>query len=264
MSQLRAVADGVLVATSRRMSTTSTVITDGREALLIDPAWMPDELESLAAELARRQLAVIGGFATHAHHDHLLWHPGFGQVPRWASAATAALASAERGALVEQLGPDFPPELVDLMGRVSGVDAELPAVPSGIEVELIVHNGHAPGHTALWLPRSRVLVAGDMLSDIELPLPFCPDDVDAYVDALDALAPFAAQASVVIPGHGTVGGDAMARLDADRRYINDMRARGESDDPRVHNPGMAAEHAHMRELVRGANRERDGHPFTVR
>lgn len=77
------VAPGVFVATSRVMSTTSTVVVDAGQALLIDPAWMPDELEALASELRGRELEVIGGFATHAHHDHLLWHPDFGDAPRW-------------------------------------------------------------------------------------------------------------------------------------------------------------------------------------
>ena len=53
------------------MSTTSTVIV-GRagDALLVDPAWMPDELASLSAAFVARGLRVVGGFATHAHHDH--------------------------------------------------------------------------------------------------------------------------------------------------------------------------------------------------
>jgi glyoxylase-like metal-dependent hydrolase (beta-lactamase superfamily II) len=221
------VAAGVFVTTSRKMLTTSTILVGGGEAVLIDSAWLPDELDALAATIADRGLRVIGGFATHAHHDHLLWHPGFGPAPRWASAKTAELATDERAALVEYLGPSFPSELTDLMGRVRGVDAAIPAdsVPSGFEVELVIHDGHAPGHTAVWLTRQRVLIAGDMLSDVELPLPFDPDDLSAYFEGLDRLAPFAEAAEVVIPGHGHVGNDARARLDADRRYIDDEGGR---------------------------------------
>src|SRR6478609_3363975 len=144
------VADGVLVATSRVMSTTSTVLCRDGEALLIDPAWKPDELDALADELDARGIRAIGGFATHAHHDHLLWHPRFGSAPRWASAATAALARDERDALVAALGGDFPEPLVELMGVVEDVDAAIPpsSVPRGFVPELVVHDGHAPGHTA--------------------------------------------------------------------------------------------------------------------
>lgn len=251
MTRLREVAPGMLVATSRRMSTNSTLLVGGSDVLLIDPAWLPDELEGLAVGIRQRSLRVIGGFATHAHHDHLLWHPAFGAAPRWASKGTAHLATLERQTLIDSLGSGFPEHLVDLMGRVHAVGESIPqeSVPDGFEIELIVHDGHAPGHAALWLPEQRVLVAGDMLSDIELPLPFHPDDLPAYMDALDRLAPYAERATIVVPGHGHVGGDPLARLDADRGYIEEMVRHGASDDPRARNPGMAEAHAHMKELV---------------
>lgn len=247
----REVASRTFVATSRRMITNTTALVGNGTVLLIDPGWLPEELDVLACALDSDGLLVIGGFATHAHHDHLLWHPGLGSAPRYASHRTAEFAVSERAALVEHLGADFPSSLVELMGRVTGVD-EIPdaSVPDGFEVEAIVHDGHAPGHTALWLPRQRVLIAGDMLSDVELPLPFHPDDLGSYVEALDRLASYADMADVVIPGHGHVGHDARTRLDADRRYIDDMLGRGASDDTRVANPGMAEEYEHMQHLVR--------------
>jgi glyoxylase-like metal-dependent hydrolase (beta-lactamase superfamily II) len=250
MRAFQEVAAGVLVATSRRMSTTSTVLASGGEALLIDPAWMPDELDALAASLDRRDLRVVGGFSTHAHQDHLLWHPGFGNAPRWASPRTAQLARSERATLVEYLGPDFPTRLADLMGRVQGTEAiPCASVPAGFHPELIVHNGHAPGHTALWLSEQRVLIAGDMLSDIELPLPFYPDDLPSYLEALDVLAVHAQHALVVIPGHGSPGTDALARVDADRRVLDDLIRGREPDDRRLADPGTQEALAHLREMV---------------
>jgi len=254
MRELIEVADGVLVATSAVMSTTSTVLVAGDEALLIDPCWLPSELDGLADALDARTLTVVGGFATHAHHDHLLWHERFGTAPRWASRATASLARDERAVLLASLGETFPRLLADLMGRVEGVDAVIPpeSVPRGFAPELVVHDGHAPGHTAVWLPEQRVLVAGDMLSDHELPLPFWPDDLESYVAALDLLAPYAARAAVVIPGHGTPGGDALARLDADRRYLDDVVAGRVPADPRMAHAGMDEEYEHLKRMVAGA------------
>ena len=59
-ASLEEIAPGVLVVTSRRMSTTSTVIV-GRagDALLVDPAWMPDELESLSAAASALRAASV-------------------------------------------------------------------------------------------------------------------------------------------------------------------------------------------------------------
>lgn len=248
--RLHEVTPGVLVATSSIMATNTTVLTDGHEALVVDPSWTPDELDSLASQLRERCLRVIGGFATHAHHDHLLWHPDLGAAPRLASPRTAALAREERDGLQQALGPSFPPDLKDLMGRVEPTE-RMPehCVPDGLTVELLIHDGHAPGHTALWLPRRGVLIAGDMLSDVEVPLPFWPDDVPAYRRGLELLSEAASVARYVIPGHGTVGTDAAGRLRADETLLRNAADDVEQpDDPRLHDPTMRGYYDRLREL----------------
>lgn len=240
------------------MSTTSTVVVaaDGRSVLLVDPAWLPDDLAALGSSMRSHGFDVVAGFATHAHHDHLLWHPDLGDVPRWASPRTAELAATFRAELVAALGPGWPEPLVDLLGRVRPAVAapdgttSIPLLPPGLDAELLVHDGHCSGHTAVWLPRTRTLLAGDMLSDVELPLPLDPDDLPAYLAALDRLAPLAARADVVVPGHGSPGTDAARRLDADRRYLDALLAGQEPDDPRIAHPGMAQVHARVAALAR--------------
>jgi glyoxylase-like metal-dependent hydrolase (beta-lactamase superfamily II) len=110
------------VTTSRRDSTTSTIVVADDAALLVDPAWDPDELDWIATDLAAAGITVAAGFATHAHHDHVLWHPGFGDGPRLASAQVAHDAAEHRALLVAALGPDWPAELGDLVGRLVGRD----------------------------------------------------------------------------------------------------------------------------------------------
>jgi glyoxylase-like metal-dependent hydrolase (beta-lactamase superfamily II) len=88
-----------------------------------------------------------------------------------------------------------------------------------------------------------------MLSDLELPLPFDPDDLPSYLVALDLLAPYAGQAELVIPGHGTPGFDAVARLDADRRYLDDVIAGRAPTDARLANPGMPEEYERLAAMV---------------
>ncbi|GMA23063.1 hypothetical protein GCM10025864_08220 [Luteimicrobium album] len=112
-----------------------------------------------------------------------------------------------------------------------------------------MHDAHAPGHAAVWLSGARVLLAGDMLSDVELPLPFDPDDLPAYLAGLDRLAPYVARARVVVPGHGRPTSDGAARLDADRRYLDALLAGRAPEDPRRANPGMAEVHARLTALA---------------
>jgi glyoxylase-like metal-dependent hydrolase (beta-lactamase superfamily II) len=242
------VAGNVFVATSRQDVTTSTLVVEGSDVLLVDPAWQPDELQQLAGLVTERGWTVTAGVATHAHHDHVLWHPDFGTAPRFASPTTCQLADEHRAELLAGLGDDWPAELATLVGRLTPADAAV--VPFTEPVELVEHDGHAPGHCAVWLPRRQVLLAGDMLSDVELPLPLRPDDPAAYLAGLDRLAPYVARARVLIPGHGHPTTQPMARLDADRQYFHDLRTTGDSGDPRRHNPGMRAVHERVAALVR--------------
>ncbi|WP_370544356.1 MBL fold metallo-hydrolase [Frondihabitans sp. VKM Ac-2883] len=239
----------MLVATSRRDSTTTTVVvgSNGRDCLLIDPAWEVDELASIADALASRGLTVTAGFSTHAHFDHLLWHPGFGNAPRWASAETARRARDDRPAILAELGA-WPAELLPLVGAVTATPGDrLPW--RGVDVQLIEHDAHVPGHTAVWVPSRGILVAGDMLSDIEPPLPFEPDSpispaadpLATYAAGLTALEPFARRAAIVIPGHGTPGKDPTARLTRDRHHIEALRSgRDPHDDRRPPAPATSS------------------------
>jgi len=245
------VADRVGVRTSRRELTTSTVIVSGPSALLVDPAWDPDELDRIADQLAAAGLDVSAGFATHAHQDHLLWHPRFGAAPRWASRATARAAADRRSELVAAMGPGWPAELGALVGRLRAAPGDV--LPwNGPEVRMIVHDGHTPGHTALWFAAPRVLIAGDMLSDVELPLPQ-ESGLAEYAAGLDALTAYVRQAVVVVPGHGhpAVGSaEPMRRWRADRRYIDALLAGRDPVDPRTALPGMRSAHAANLQLAR--------------
>ncbi|GIG32910.1 MBL fold metallo-hydrolase [Cellulomonas oligotrophica] len=275
--RLLRVADGVLVASSRTMSTTSTLLVTGGRGVLVDPAWWPDELSGIADDLDALDVRVTAGFSTHAHHDHLLWHPRFGAAPRWASTGTCAVATRDRAALLADLtaeGP-WPADLVERFGDVrplpggsaspqggaggSGGAGTVLRVPEpfgadGPDEDLlaVVHDAHAPGHAALWAPARGVLLVGDMLSDVEVPLPFDPDDVPAYLAGLDALAPWVARADVLVPGHGAPTHDPVARLDADRRYLDAVLGGRTPDDPRLADPAARADHARLIAIVAGS------------
>jgi hydroxyacylglutathione hydrolase len=237
VSTLRQVAPGVFVATSRNDTTNSVVVTasgtdDPGSVLLVDPAWDPDELGDIASELSRLGFTVAAGLSTHAHFDHLLWHPEFGEVPRWASRDTVALAIDNRAGLLRELGDGYPDDVLQLFARVEPFNQDVASPPlawAGQAIELIVHDGHIPGHTAAWIPGARVLIAGDMLSDLEPPLPDDTPGADAaialthYAAGIEALAPYVARAALVIPGHGNPTPDGMARLETDRRAVAALR-----------------------------------------
>lgn len=250
-SRLREVAPGVWVATSRRYATTSTVLLDGHGgAVVIDPAWDPDELAAIPADLTELGVGCVAGLATHEHYDHVMWHPDLGEVPRWATSGTVAHLSQERERLLAPLAEYLTPDLIAIAGRLAPLpDEHLPW--SGPVARCIVHDAHAPAHLALLVEGSAVLVAGDMLSDVELPMP-ATDDVtlERYSTGLDLLQDAVRQARIVIPGHGTPTTDLRARFDADRRYLDDIISGRASDDPRIEDPENADLHAANLERAR--------------
>jgi glyoxylase-like metal-dependent hydrolase (beta-lactamase superfamily II) len=93
--------------------------------------------------------------------------------------------------------------------------------------EIVEHQAHAIGHAAVLLADRGVLLAGDMLSDVLIPLldPRRPDQVGAYQTALDRLGEAASRVDVLVPGHGAVaeGPEVAARLAADRAYLDALR-----------------------------------------
>jgi len=128
---------------------------------------------------------VVAGFSTHPHWDHLLWHSRFGDVPRYATAAgahTAGEARERAQRMAAQSAPGIPLELIGLL-------TPLPADGGPVPGEIVEHQAHAIGHAAVLLADRGVLLAGDMLSDVLIPLfdPRRPDQVGAYETALDRL-----------------------------------------------------------------------------
>ena len=237
MERFREIAPGVLVATSELLTCTSTVVAAGDGGcLVIDPAVSVADLAALAADLDGAGLRPRAGFATHPHWDHVLWSRALGDVPRYAASAAVADAESRRRRLVSQAQDAAPGHDLELIGRLTALPADAARIPwDGPAAQVIVHNGHAPGHGAVFIPDAGVLVAGDMLSDIEIPLLDTPAD-DPLGDYRAGLQRLAAVPGVrwLVPGHGHIA-DADGfrhRLDADHRYL-DLLAAGEPfSDPR--------------------------------
>jgi glyoxylase-like metal-dependent hydrolase (beta-lactamase superfamily II) len=82
---LTEVADGVWIRQSAWVWTNSIVVRGEEGLILVDPGIDGAELNELADDLDRLGIPVVAGFCTHPHWDHLLWHPQFGDVPRYAT-----------------------------------------------------------------------------------------------------------------------------------------------------------------------------------
>src|SRR3954454_1970509 len=175
---LTEVADGVWVGQSEWVWTNSIAVRGEDGLVLIDPGITGSELDQLADDVDGLGIPVVAGFCTHPHWDHLLWHPRFGDVPRYATAAAAQLAGQAREraqAMAAESAEGIPLELVALL-------TPLPADGAAVPGEIVEHQAHAIGHASVLFADRGVLIAGDMLSDVLIPLldPRHPGQVDAF------------------------------------------------------------------------------------
>ena len=260
MQCLREITPGVLVATADAYTTTSTVVVaDDGGCLVIDPAVSVADLVALAADLAGAGLRPRAGFATHAHWDHVLWSRDLGDVPRYAAPGAVAAAGSGREEMITRVQEEAPGHDLDLFGRLAPLPAGTGPIPwDGPVAQVIVHNGHAPGHGAVFLPDVGVLVAGDMLSDIEIPL-LDTDASDPLGDYRAGLQLLGAVPGVrwLVPGHGHVAGagEYRRRLDADARYLHLLAAGQPFDDPRCTQPWLRDSHRRQLRSVAGLTDE---------
>jgi glyoxylase-like metal-dependent hydrolase (beta-lactamase superfamily II) len=240
---LRQVADGVLTHESEFLQSNAVVVQGRPGVLLIDAGILGSEMVAVANNLHELGQPVVAGFSTHPHWDHLLWHAKLGNAPRYGTAGCAAVIRAflSNAAWKDDIAEELPPEIevpLDLLGLITGLPAKVTQIPwDGPKVRIIEHRAHASGHAALLIEERRVLVAGDMLSDVLIPMLdlSAADPIEDYLAALRLLEGVAGDVDVFIPGHGSVGGaDQLgARIDQDRAYVHALRDADVVSDPRI-------------------------------
>jgi glyoxylase-like metal-dependent hydrolase (beta-lactamase superfamily II) len=226
-----------VVVTSRLWQTNATAIRRGEECLLIDSPYFPDELELLPALLAQAGFEPDGLLATHADYDHLLGRLAFPGLALGVGWPTAERLRAEPGAAQRELrNADAEHYVARPAPLALGQYQELP-VPGSIEIgdaELELHpaDGHSPDGTAFVARFAGLLVCGDYLSDVEIPLIASAGSLDDYRATLARLAPLVEAAETIVPGHGSPHDreTALRILDEDVDYL-DALAAGEERPP---------------------------------
>ncbi|MFF0699472.1 MBL fold metallo-hydrolase [Streptomyces tendae] len=241
---LTPVADGVLVHRSELLRNNTVVVQGEAGVLVVDPGLTTAEMGCLAEDLRQLGQPVVAGFATHPDWDHALWHAELGQVPRYGTARCSAYLRELRSeeGWKARVAEGLPPEIADEtplegFGLIVGLPAGAELIPwNGPEVRVIEHPAHAPGHAALLVEDRGVLVAGDMLSDLFVPmLDDTEHPVEDYLTGLRLLEKVADDVEVLVPGHGSVAlaDQVRVRIGQDREYLHALRDGRAPDDPRL-------------------------------
>jgi glyoxylase-like metal-dependent hydrolase (beta-lactamase superfamily II) len=205
------------------------------EAMLVDSPYFPDELEALPGLLAGAGFEPDALLATHADFDHLLGRLAFPGLALGLGEPSVERLHREPGAAQRDLRDHDARFYVERGAPLALGQVQTLPVPGSIElgeqeIELHPAEGHTPDGMALFARWCGVLVVGDYLSGVEIPMVVSLPD---YRATLARLSPLVEAAGTVVPGHGAPHDRerALRVLDEDADYL-DALERGD-EKPRL-------------------------------
>jgi glyoxylase-like metal-dependent hydrolase (beta-lactamase superfamily II) len=209
----------------------SVVLLDSEHTLIVDPGVLPSELDDLARLVRQAEPERTTIVFTHGHWDHVLGRPWWPEArvvahDRCAAEVARGIEKVRREAekLAAEHGEKWPKpfETFRVDDAASG-QRFLKLDPW----RLVLRDafGHCDSQMSIHLPELGLLIAADMLSDIEPPLLNAP--VPVYRQTLEILKPLADGGAfeALVPGHGAVAfgsQDVRARIDGDLAYLDTL------------------------------------------
>jgi glyoxylase-like metal-dependent hydrolase (beta-lactamase superfamily II) len=267
---MRAVAlhEDVIVFVSDIWQTTCTAVRGEDEGFVIDSPVYPEELRALPDVLEQAEFPVSGLLATHGDWDHLLGRLAFPGAALGAAESTVERLNTEIGQAQRRLRafdeehyvPERSPlglgslQALPVPGRLEvgtrgGPSAsereETPTPPADRELELLPADGHTRDGAAFWLPWARVLVCGDYLSPVEIPMISASSggSLAAYRATLARLSGLVDGAEWIVPGHGAPLNSRRASeiLREDDQYLAELQREPVKAHPPASRGGTAAQ-----------------------
>lgn len=225
--------DQLTVFQSALFQTNSAVIEGDGFVLVVDPTWLPQEVEEIArhARSIRASRALYLLF-THSDFDHILGYGAFPEATTIASQPFADNPNKERsvqavrawdGEYYVQRPYDIRYPETDIAAIRDGQELVL----GGTRLTFYGAPGHNPDGLFTVIEPHGILLAGDYLSDIEFP--YIYQSSTAYEETLGKLDVILDRHAirVLVPGHGQVATDQGQMRERQRRsfgYIGEMRA----------------------------------------
>ncbi len=180
------------------------------EVFVVDSPILPDELEALPALVERAGFPAPSGLlATHGDWDHLLGRLAFPGIALGCGESTAERMQTTPGEAQRELRAFDERHFIERERPLAlGAVQALPVPGScGIgerELALYPASGHTGDGIAILIEWAGVLLSGDYLSPVELPVLGAGGTPEAYADTLRRLRPLVEHVEHVVPGHGRV------------------------------------------------------------
>jgi glyoxylase-like metal-dependent hydrolase (beta-lactamase superfamily II) len=180
----------------------AVAIVDGRTATVVDAMLLPRMVGAVRDEIARRGARPELVLNTHHHADHVGGNVAFSGVRVAGHPVTAAIVR-QMATRVHELGRIMPPfagELASMELRPPEPTALTEDLPLGARL-LAFTPAHTPADLAVWFPRPRLLLAGDLCFNRVVPLAV-HGLLSGWIAALDEV--IALEPVTIVPGHGPV------------------------------------------------------------
>lgn len=226
-----------IVVTSLMWQTTATALRAGEETMLIDSPYFPDELELLPTVLEQAGFAPTALLATHGDFDHVMGRTAFPELSLGVPESTAERLRQAPGEAQRALRAEDAAAYVIRTRPLSVGGLQALPVPGrlelgGEELELHPTGGHTADGMAVLAPWLGVLVCGDYLSAVEIPMISEGGSLTDYRATLERLRSLVERSETVVPGHGPTRSskEALALLEEDSAYL-DRLERGDVRPP---------------------------------
>ena len=203
----------------------SYAIVDGAEALVYDTHVSLAHARAIRESLSARGVTKFTVVLSHWHLDHIAGNDVFADCEIIACAKTAAHLARHRNA-IETGTYDGPPAISPLVMPTRTFEDRLSLRIGNTDVELIEFDIHSDDGVVLWLPHTRLLLAGDTLED-SVTYVAEPENLSRHLPELDRLANLGA--THILPNHGcpdriAAGGYDAGLIRATARYVRMLLA----------------------------------------
>jgi glyoxylase-like metal-dependent hydrolase (beta-lactamase superfamily II) len=218
---------GITIFESALYRTTTTIVSIGHALLIVDPNWVPDEItfiqDFISANYARhRQYLVF----THSDYDHIIGYGAF--LGATVIASQNFVLNAEKVRILDQIRAFDNQFYITRSYPVTYPHADIIICDDGQKILIEgqeIYFYHAQGHVRdglfVLIPDKNCWIAGDYLSNIEIPM--VDDDFDAYHETLLKASNLINEYKTIhllITGHGDHAGD---REEVNKRIGNDLQ-----------------------------------------
>jgi glyoxylase-like metal-dependent hydrolase (beta-lactamase superfamily II) len=212
--------------------TNSTVVSLPAAVLVVDPCWLPEEVERIVRFVENiREDRPVHLFFTHSDYDHILGYAAF--HPDRVFLSTAMQEHPEKLRILEQIRAfddqyylDRPYPILFPIGTDLILTDETLVQVGAHTLVFYPMPGHTEDSAMLIIPHLQCCLIGDYLSDVEFPL--VDYQYSIYLETLHKLQDIDARYPFVrlIPGHGTPTPSReewKKRQSDDIQYLNSLR-----------------------------------------